>query len=47
MLNNLKEGEVVIDVGAHKGGYLYWMSKKVGSKGKVMPLNPRPYCVII
>ena len=41
MLNNLKKGEVVIDVGAHKGGYLYWMSKKVGSKGKVIAFEPQ------
>jgi len=41
VLNNLKKGEVVIDVGAHKGGYLYWMSKKVGSKGKVIAFEPQ------
>ena len=38
---NLKCGEVAIDIGAHKGGYLYWMRKLVGKDGKVFCFEPQ------
>lgn len=41
VLNNLNKGDVVIDVGAHKGGYLYWMANKVGPTGKVFAFEPQ------
>ncbi len=38
---NLK-GKTVIDIGANKGIYSYWMSKKVGPLGKVVAFEPQP-----
>ena len=29
VINNLKEGDVAFDIGAHKGAYTYWMRKSV------------------
>ena len=31
-----------MDIGCHKGGYLYWMQKKVGKSGKVYAFEPQP-----
>ena len=38
---NLKEGSVAVDIGAHKGGYVYWMQKSVKAKGKVFAFEPQ------
>jgi FkbM family methyltransferase len=38
---NLK-GATVLDIGANKGIYTYWMSKKVGKTGKVLAFEPQP-----
>ena len=38
---NLKEGSVAVDIGAHKGGYVYWMEKSVKAKGKVFAFEPQ------
>jgi len=38
---NLKEGDIAIDIGAHKGGYLYWMQKRVKQKGKIYAFEPQ------
>jgi predicted methyltransferase len=35
----LKEGEVIVDVGAHLGRYTIIASKQVGPSGKVMQLS--------
>lgn len=35
-------GRVVIDIGANKGIYSYWMSKKVGENGRVIAFEPQP-----
>ena len=32
----------VIDIGANKGVYTYWMSKKVGKNGRVISFEPQP-----
>ena len=32
----------VIDAGAHKGGYSYWLSKFVGRSGHVTAFEPQP-----
>ncbi len=40
---NLKSGHIAIDIGANKGGFLYWMIKSVGSKGKVVAFEPQEY----
>jgi len=41
MLSHLKAGQTVIDIGAHKGAYTYWMSKYVGKYGKVFSFEPQ------
>src|SRR5688572_1132410 len=41
LLDTIKKGSVVLDVGAHKGGYTYWMKKAVGSQGKVIAFEPQ------
>lgn len=42
LLNHLCPGQTVIDVGAHKGAYTYWMAKGVGKEGKVIAFEPQP-----
>ena len=42
LINNLKPGQVAVDIGAHKGAYTYWMSKCVGKNGKVYSFEPQP-----
>ncbi|UCC71689.1 MAG: FkbM family methyltransferase [Gemmatimonadota bacterium] len=37
----LKPGDLAIDVGAHKGGYVYWMQKAVAPSGKVLVFEPQ------
>ena len=41
-LANLKEGDIVVDVGAHVGYYSALASLKVGDQGKVFSFEPRP-----
>jgi FkbM family methyltransferase len=31
-----------IDIGAHKGGYAYWMARAVGPQGRVIAFEPQP-----
>lgn len=40
---HLKTGQSAVDIGAHKGGYLYWMRKSVGNKGRVIAFEPQPF----
>lgn len=42
LLGNLKPGDIAVDVGAHKGGYSYWMHKAVGKSGRVFTFEPQP-----
>jgi FkbM family methyltransferase len=42
MLGMLRKGDVVMDVGCHKGGWLYWMRHAVGSTGQVHAFEPQP-----
>ncbi len=37
----VENGQTVLDIGAHKGGYLYFMQKQVGNKGKVYAFEPQ------
>lgn len=37
----LKKGQTVLDVGAHKAGYLYFIQKLVGHEGKVFAFEPQ------
>ena len=39
------DGATVVDVGANRGIYSYWMSKAVGPMGKVIAFEPQPECV--
>lgn len=41
LLENVKSGESVMDIGAHKAGYLYFMRKRVGDKGHVYAFEPQ------
>jgi len=42
VLQSLNPGEVAVDVGAHKGGYLYWMLQRVGMTGHCYAFEPQP-----
>lgn len=38
----LHDGEVAVDVGAHKGAYTWWMQRAVGPRGRVFAFEPQP-----
>lgn len=40
LIRQLKPGDISVDIGAHKGGYLYWMKKTV-QQGKVYAFEPQ------
>lgn len=42
LMNQDLKGRTVIDIGANKGIYSYWMSKKAGPDGKVVAFEPQP-----
>ena len=42
LLKSIKPGDFVLDIGAHKGGYLHWIRKATGPKGKVIAFEPQP-----
>jgi FkbM family methyltransferase len=37
----IRHGNTVLDIGAHKGGYTYWMVRSVGNTGKVIAFEPQ------
>lgn len=39
---NLRRGEVAVDLGAYKGAYTYWMRRRVGASGVVYAFEPQP-----
>lgn len=41
ILSAINKGDTVLDIGAHKGGYLYLMLKQVGNQGKVVAFEPQ------
>jgi FkbM family methyltransferase len=41
ILSAIKQGQTVLDIGAHKAGYLYYMQKLVGNQGKVYAFEPQ------
>jgi FkbM family methyltransferase len=41
ILNEVKKGDTVFDIGAHKGGYLYFFQQQVGSNGNVLAFEPQ------
>lgn len=42
ILANLNPGDTAVDIGCHKGGYLYWMQRRVGGRGQVFAFEPQP-----
>jgi FkbM family methyltransferase len=42
MLTVLRPGDLAVDVGAHKGGYLHLMRGAVGEAGAVVAFEPQP-----
>ncbi len=42
ILRSLKPGDIAVDAGCHKGGYLYWMRRRVGERGRVYAFEPQP-----
>ncbi len=42
IINNISDGNAVLDIGTHKGGYLHWMRKAVGNDGTVVAFEPQP-----
>jgi FkbM family methyltransferase len=42
IMHNLGSGDTAVDIGAHKGGYTYWMYRAVGPGGKVFCFEPQP-----
>jgi FkbM family methyltransferase len=41
LLHTIKRDATVLDVGAHKGGYTFWMRKAVGPQGLVVAFEPQ------
>lgn len=41
LLAKLKKGETALDIGAHKGAYLYYMRQQVGAGGKIYAFEPQ------
>jgi len=39
--NVIQKGQTVLDIGAHKGGYLYFMLQRVGKNGHVITFEPQ------
>ena len=35
------QGDGAVDVGAHKGGYLYWLQRQVGPRGRALAFEPQ------
>ena len=38
-LKHIQKGDTIIDIGCHKGAYLYWFEQKVGKQGKVLVID--------
>jgi len=41
ILNTLRTGQTVFDIGAHKGGYLYLMLNQIGVNGRLFAFEPQ------
>ncbi|MFI5221279.1 MAG: FkbM family methyltransferase [Bacteroidia bacterium] len=41
VLSSVNAGQTVMDIGAHKGGYLYFLLKKTGPSGKIFAFEPQ------
>ncbi len=42
-MRTIKPGDRVIDLGAHKGAYTYWLAKAAGKSGRVVSVEPQQY----
>jgi len=42
MLKQNLQGKTVLDIGANKGIYSYWLSRSVGKDGRVIAFEPQP-----
>ena len=42
IMSNVSTGDVCFDIGAHKGGWTYWMRKAIGKTGSVFAFEPQP-----
>ena len=42
LAGRLRPGDCAIDVGAHKGGFLYWLRHHVTASGRVYGFEPQP-----
>lgn len=38
----VRPGDTVVDIGAHKGGFLYWLRHHVNATGRVCAFEPQP-----
>jgi FkbM family methyltransferase len=41
LFSKIKAGDIVFDIGAHKGAYLYYMCRLAGKEGKVYAFEPQ------
>ena len=39
--SEIKPGDTVLDIGSHKGGYLYFMRQRTGRKGRIFAFEPQ------
>ncbi|MEM7230265.1 MAG: FkbM family methyltransferase [Planctomycetota bacterium] len=39
---HVRPGQTVLDIGANKGVYSYWLSRQVGRSGRVLAFEPQP-----
>lgn len=42
LLDTVKRGDTVLDIGGHKGAYTYWLRRAVGESGRVVVFEPQP-----
>jgi FkbM family methyltransferase len=42
LLDTISPGQCVVDIGAHKAAFTYWMAKCVGPTGQVLAFEPQP-----
>lgn len=42
IITRIRPGDLVVDIGAHKGAYAYWMQKEVSPTGQLVCFEPQP-----
>lgn len=42
LAGRIRAGDTVVDIGAHKGGFLYWLRHHVTASGRVYAFEPQP-----